>query len=93
MFNAQDTPICTIQDTDDSSVIKNSRQIPYSTRFKYFYSYILKEGATDLDGMKTRNSDDNSLKNKTELYCNKLKYDDWLRVLQGTKRILHILSS
>ena len=74
MYDTRDSQVRTVDDTDDSSGI--SVQMSYGTRFKYFYSYILKEGATDLDGMKTRNSDDNSLKNKAELYCNKLKYDD-----------------
>ncbi len=69
-----DTQICTIEYTDDSSGI--SVQMSYGARLKYFHSHTLKEGAIDLDGIKNRISDDKSLKNKMELYCNKLKYDD-----------------
>jgi hypothetical protein len=42
---------------------------------------MLKEGQIDLDGVKNRISDDNSLKNKIELTTKKLENDDELCIL------------
>jgi hypothetical protein len=55
----------------------------YSYYFRYnaIYSHSLKEGQLDLDGVKNRISDDNSLKNKIELTTKKLENDDELRIL------------
>jgi len=48
----------------------------YVQKFYTIHTHSLNEGHVDLDGIKNRISDDNSLKNKMELYCNKLKYDE-----------------
>ena len=55
----------------------------YSQKFYAFYSYShpLKEGQTDLKGVKNRISDDNSLKNIMELTTKNFDNDDELRIL------------
>jgi len=60
-----DTSIYTIYDSDIEW---------YPGKFKYYYNYEMKEGDIYTNGVKTRNSDDNLLKNKQELYVTIVKY-------------------
>jgi hypothetical protein len=58
-------------------------EIDYTYYFRYnaIYSHTLKEGQLNLDGVKNRISDDNSLKNKIELTTKKVENDEELRIL------------
>jgi hypothetical protein len=58
-------------------------EIGYTYGQKYYacYSDLLKEGQIDLEGVKNRISDDNSLKNKIELTTKKVENDDELCIL------------
>lgn len=78
MCYSTDAQIFIIDDTDNG---KFTPLFGYYARYNAHYSYRLKEGDMDLDGVKNRISDDNSLKNKMELHYTKAKYDDDVRVL------------
>lgn len=65
MYDERDTPIYTNYDSDVEW---------HPSGFRHYYNYTMKEGVVGLDGLKTRNSDDNSLKNKEELYTTTVKY-------------------
>jgi hypothetical protein len=79
MYDSTDTQICIIDDSDTDTTIKHV--FTFASRYNAFYSYSLKEGQLDLEGVKNRISDDNSLKNKIQLHYTKSKYDDELRIL------------
>ena len=65
MYDERDTPIYTTYDSDVEW---------HPSGFSYYYNYTMTEGAMNLNGEKMRNSDDNSLKNKQQLYITIVKY-------------------
>lgn len=66
---------------DDSDYKTANEVFSYSFRYKAAYLHSINEGQLGLDGVKKRNSDDNSLKNYMQLHSIRAKYDEVLRVL------------
>jgi len=55
--------------------IYSENDYTYLQKFYAIHAHSLKEGHVDLDGIKNRISDDNSLKNKIELTTKKVEND------------------